>query len=361
MLRPTRNAKFHIDQYDEINIFQDHGGQEACFSKKHESRISDIGSEKATGGPHILYIVNIRWPVFLKNMKAEYIQNLRRLQRSDILHNAMQDKSFSSLKNKVTKEDSDCEKVKLFFQINDELNQLVQIDARDKLGNTPIHLALEHGDQKKMMEIMLRRGASPNLANDKGSTPLHIISKRHTYYCDDLTEYFFKINDELNQRVQVDARDRLGRTPLQCAVVNCSPYAVESLLNHGANLSSFVFPTSSDFDDSFESDRYNHIRSKCSLAFGLLAVIECLEKKGYELNRSEVLIIMKLFDKYKLFEVMEDFDERWFDDEEFAKEARETMVKPDFSIYDLFHSRPPRGSKTTDLYGLLWLSKSRHI
>ncbi|CAB0030099.1 unnamed protein product [Trichogramma brassicae] len=128
----------------------------------------------------------------------------------------------------IAKEDSDCEKVKLFFQINDELNQLVQIDARDKLGNTPIHLALEHGDQKKMMEIMLRRGASPNLANDKGSTPLHIISKRHTYYCDDLTEYFFKINDELNQRVQVDARDRLGRTPLQCAVVNCSPYAVES-------------------------------------------------------------------------------------------------------------------------------------
>ncbi|CAB0030100.1 unnamed protein product [Trichogramma brassicae] len=73
---------------------------------------------------------------------------------------------------------------------------------------------------------------------------------------------------------------------------------------------------------------------------------------------------MKLFDKYKLFEVMEDFDERWFDDEEFAKEARETMVKPDFSIYDLFHSRPQEAAKRLtymDYYGLVKADISRWI
>ncbi|CAB0040870.1 unnamed protein product [Trichogramma brassicae] len=217
-----------------------------------------------------------------------------------------------------------CKELELFFQINDELNQLVQINARDKLGNTPIHLALECGDEQEIMEIMLRRGASQNLANDEGSTPLHIICKRNIYYCDDFAESFFKINDELNQQVQVDARDKLDRTPLQWAVVNFLPYAVESLLNHGADLSRFVFPTSSQFDHRFEY--IENIQTKLVLACDYLTVIECLEKRGYELDRSEVLIIMKLFDKYKLFEEIENLDQSWYDDEEFAKEARKEML-----------------------------------
>ncbi|XP_023315073.1 ankyrin-1-like [Trichogramma pretiosum] len=60
----------------------------------------------------------------------------------------------------IAKEVFHCEIVELFFQINDELNQRVQVDARDKLGNTPIHLALKYSDRKKMMEVLLRRGFS---------------------------------------------------------------------------------------------------------------------------------------------------------------------------------------------------------
>ncbi|CAB0030106.1 unnamed protein product [Trichogramma brassicae] len=211
-------------------------------------------------------------------------------------------------------------------------------------GDSALYMALEYAESTSdIMEMLLRGGADPNLANNEGSTPLHIICKRDIYYRDDSAEYFFKINDELNQRVQVDARDKFGRTPLQCAVVNCSPYAVESLLNHGANLSSFVFPTFSQFDRRFKS--YKNIQFKLVLAFDLLAVIEGLEKKGYELNRSEVLIIMKLFDKYKLFEAMADFDERWFDNEKVAKKARETMIKPNLSLYDLIHLRPHEVAK----------------
>ncbi|CAB0030107.1 unnamed protein product [Trichogramma brassicae] len=243
----------------------------------------------------------------------------------------------------ISEDDYDCEIVELFFQINDELNQRVQINVRDKLGNTPIHLALEYSDQKKMMEVLLRRGASPNLANNEGSTPLHIICKRDIYYRDDFAEYFFKINDELNQRVQVDARDKLNRTPLQYAVVNCLPYAVESLLNHGANLSSFVFPTFSQFDRRFKANK--NIQFKLVLACDYLTIIESLEKKGYELDQCDALIIMKLFDKYKLFEAMADFDERWFDNEKVAKKARETMIKPNLSLYDLIHLRPHEVAK----------------
>ncbi|CAB0044941.1 unnamed protein product [Trichogramma brassicae] len=257
----------------------------------------------------------------------------------------------------IAKEDYDCEIIKLFFQINDELNQLVQINARDESGNTPIHLALKYFDEQELVEIMLRRGASPNSANDEGSTPLHIICKKGQFYIDDLTECFFKINEELNQRVQVDARDKLDRTPLQCAVVSCLPYAVESLLNRGADLSSFVFPTSSQFNDCFESDRYKCIQSKLRLALGFLAVIECLEKRGYELDRSDALIIMKLFDKYKLFDEMEDLNERWYDDKKFAKKARKKMVKPDLSLYDLIHLRPHDAVKRLTYMGCYDLVK----
>ncbi|CAB0044939.1 unnamed protein product [Trichogramma brassicae] len=257
----------------------------------------------------------------------------------------------------IAKEDYDCEIIKLFFQINDELNQLVQINARDESGNTPIHLALKYFDEQELVEIMLRRGASPNSANDEGSTPLHIICKRDIYYRDDWAEYFFKINEELNQRVQVDARDKLDRTPLQCAVVSGLPYAVESLLNHGADLSSFVFPTSSQFNDCFKSDCYNCIKFKLRLAIGFLAVIECLEKRGYELDRSDALIIMKLFDKNKLFEAMEDLNERWYDDKKFAKKARKKMVKPDLSLYDLIHLRPHDAVKRLTYMGCYDLVK----
>ncbi|XP_023313712.1 ankyrin-3-like [Trichogramma pretiosum] len=145
--------------------------------------------------------------------------------------------------------------IEQFFLTNDELNQLVHIDARDKLGNTPLHLALKEG-WAKVVEVLLRRGASPNLANDGGHTPLHVICARDQFHADDLAEFFFKINDELNQRVQIDARDKLGRTPLQLALSNLGVYTVKSLLNRGVDLSNFVLRNSSQFDERFQSGLY---------------------------------------------------------------------------------------------------------
>ncbi|CAB0029416.1 unnamed protein product [Trichogramma brassicae] len=128
-----------------------------------------------------------------------------------------------------------CETVKRFFQINDELNQLVQINARDKLGDTPLHVAAEYVKDKRIMEVLLRRGASPNLANDEGSTPLHIICKRNQHDVDEMAELFFKINDELNQLVQINARDKLGDTPLHVALKKSQEEVLEVLLRNGSD------------------------------------------------------------------------------------------------------------------------------
>ncbi|CAB0041378.1 unnamed protein product [Trichogramma brassicae] len=109
---------------------------------------------------------------------------------------------------------------KMIFEICDEKQLQVQVDARDKLGNTPLHLALAN-QRRGSTELLLKRGADPTLVNEKGETPLHIVCKGDKD--DDLIELFFKICDEKNRKVDVSAKDSTDRTPLQWAVATLKP------------------------------------------------------------------------------------------------------------------------------------------
>ncbi|CAB0033845.1 unnamed protein product [Trichogramma brassicae] len=86
--------------------------------------------------------------------------------------------------------------LKKFFEINGELNQTLQINVQDNLGNTPLHYALMEGHWD-VSELFLKRGADPNLTNKQGSTPLHLICQRKRD--DDLVRQFFKLNDDIHQ------------------------------------------------------------------------------------------------------------------------------------------------------------------
>ncbi|CAB0035019.1 unnamed protein product [Trichogramma brassicae] len=189
------------------------------------------------------------------------------------------------------------EMAKMLFEVSDERYHPVQIDARDIKGNTPLHLAIDYRSYKNLVEFLLRNGANPNATNEEGSTPLHIacIECSETF---DMLEIFFKTNKELDQLVQLDTRDNSGRTPLQYAVARLLPDVVDLLLDHGADLSGFVFPTASHFRKYFHTKGKNF---KLKVASGLLAVVERLENRGYELGRSNALMIMQLFDEYDLF------------------------------------------------------------
>ncbi|XP_014228884.1 serine/threonine-protein phosphatase 6 regulatory ankyrin repeat subunit C-like [Trichogramma pretiosum] len=232
---------------------------------------------------------------------------------------------------------------------------LGNVNARDELGNTPLHYALR-SRYKKMTELLLRRGANPNVANEKGSTPLHFICTRDELRDDELIKLFFKINEELNQLVQVDAPDNSGRTPLQWAVANIMPHLVDVLLDNGADLSEFVFPTASDFEEGFR--RWNDhmwFNFKLDAASGAMVVIECLENRGYELNESDALAVMTFFASNGLFENSQEFEEGWYDDVEFASKAIEIMMNPDLSLDELIRLRPEEAAKQltyTDYYEL---------
>ncbi|MFG1575151.1 ankyrin repeat domain-containing protein, partial [Staphylococcus aureus] len=101
-------------------------------------------------------------------------------------------------------------------------------------GDSLLHLAL-FCDQKKVVEVLLRNGACPNLANNEGLTPLHVMCIKDYDY--GLAKLFFEINDDIRQTVEINSKDKLGRTALQLAVQKLLPDVVDLLLARGADRS----------------------------------------------------------------------------------------------------------------------------
>ncbi|CAB0040310.1 unnamed protein product [Trichogramma brassicae] len=247
----------------------------------------------------------------------------------------------------------------LFFAVNNKKQQPVQIDARDKSGNTPLHLALDYC-LKFTAEILLRRGADVNLVNAEGLTPLHIICRKD--YDAELVKIFFEITDDSQLKQQINAVDKKGRTPLQLAVANLLPDVVEFLLDHGADdLSGFVFPSESDLNEEFELQDYNILSdSPLRLASGMLACVELLEKRGFQLDRSDALAIMNVFAKHNVFGKPTDLDESCFDDESFARETKEIEVRPGLSLYDFVRSPPEEAAKLLTYMEYFRFSRSKY-
>ncbi|XP_023315687.1 tankyrase-2-like [Trichogramma pretiosum] len=109
----------------------------------------------------------------------------------------------------------------------------VRVDAWDKFGNTPLHLALHYGNAK-MVELLLRHGANTNFVNGAQMAPLHVISRRDPY--GNLAELFFGVAaDEMYLSVRVDARDNKGNTPLHYALQRGLKRVVVLLLKRGVD------------------------------------------------------------------------------------------------------------------------------
>ncbi|CAB0039786.1 unnamed protein product [Trichogramma brassicae] len=232
---------------------------------------------------------------------------------------------------------------KILFDLSNDKYRPLQVDVWDKYGKTPLHHALEQGN-KEVVELLLRQGANPNLWNADGWAYLQIICKN---YCnDDLAEIFLKTCDDIQRTVRVDVVNyKLNRTPLQCAVASLMPNTVHAILNYGANLSSFVFPTEDYFGEEIEQRAYD-VNIKLRQASRALAVCESLEKKGYELDQSNALImVIKLLTENRVFDKSADFPGFWHGDEKFARDAKEQVVCQDLSLYDVIQWSPEEALK----------------
>uniref|UniRef100_A0ABD2WKR0 Uncharacterized protein n=1 Tax=Trichogramma kaykai TaxID=54128 RepID=A0ABD2WKR0_9HYME len=224
-----------------------------------------------------------------------------------------------------------------FFNVCDDIHKTVLVDVINNCGETPLTLALlKH--KEKIAELLLRRGSNPNIVNTKGSTLLHVICSEDQD--DKSAKILFKICDDIHQMVQVNAEDNDGNTPLQLAVANLLPNTVDVLLNHGADLSKCHFPTLIYLRWPCYSE--NH---KMRIATGALAVAEHLETRGYNFSRSDALTIMKFFAELDLFEKSSDLEESLRHDQEFASQAKEIMIVPSLSLYDLIQLRPEEEEK----------------
>ncbi|CAB0042595.1 unnamed protein product, partial [Trichogramma brassicae] len=241
---------------------------------------------------------------------------------------------------------------------NDEVHQLLRVNDRDHLGRIPLHEVLLHS-HKHVAESLLRSGADPNMANADGSTPLHFICKRSDD--DGLAKLFFEVNAEIGRVVQVDAVDNLGRTPLQWAVANLLPDTVDVILDHGADLCNFVYPTQSFFEECYEA-KYLWNRSKLKIAISTPLIVENLENRGYKLDLSDVLTIMKLFAKYNLFPQSQYKTEEYLrGNKKFVSIANEQVVSPNLSLYDLVCLGSEEAAKQVSIINMLCFARSNQF
>ncbi|XP_023315081.1 uncharacterized protein LOC111693750 [Trichogramma pretiosum] len=251
------------------------------------------------------------------------------------------------------------------------------VNAQDEEGNPLLYLALGPTRfNRAVIELLLERGADPNLANAKGWTPLHLICA-DCWDDDAYVKQFFEIVDSHNQTVEVDAKDKLGRTPLQWAVARLAPKIIDVLLDRGADLSSFVFPTEVYFAKHVDIE-YGNLGNpnvagrqwpikKCEIVPLILGArtmdtVERLEKRGYELDQGVVLMIMTLFSKRKMFEEPTNDKKSWYYKKNFVSQAKNIAMKPGLSLYDLIPLQPKEAAKLLAYEDYLSLdSKKREI
>ncbi|XP_014238153.1 serine/threonine-protein phosphatase 6 regulatory ankyrin repeat subunit C-like [Trichogramma pretiosum] len=242
--------------------------------------------------------------------------------------------------------DPDGDRVASFLGMCESLERTVGIiDARDAKGNTPLHLALRSGNDR-LAQILVNRGANPNLANEAGETPLHVICRS---YADDGTiDVFLQSCAAKDRPVLIDARDGRGRTPLQWAVANLLPGAVDLLLKRGADLSTFVFPTEDYFGRRFERGARYRPEMKLAMMAHALVVVERLKKRGHQLGLDndlvDDLVVVKFFATHQLCQrPSPDGLVRAREDLYYLKRIE---MKPKMSLLQVVVCRTPREAKT---------------
>ncbi|KAL7301668.1 hypothetical protein TKK_0005670 [Trichogramma kaykai] len=251
-----------------------------------------------------------------------------------IYHPRVVDSDGSTLLHAICRLKNDSYRItRLFFRINKIRGRTVDVDARDKRGDTALHVAVAAGN-KRTAEVLLEEGADPNLANELRSTPLHVILARNREEDDEsgLLRTFLETAEDVGRRVDVNARDDYGRMPLQYALSYIMPNTASLILTRNVDMARFSFPESFATGDD---------DCKLRQVSGILRCVETLERKGgYLLRQNDAQSILRFFAADEFFKKLRRLNgEKWFEDPIFMGEA-ENVWLGECTLLDLIFMKP---------------------
>ncbi len=119
------------------------------------------------------------------------------------------------------------------FPVLNLINSGTNIDARNKLGYSALHLAVK-SDKKQILEILIENGANVDIEDDFGITTLHysVLHNKH-----ELMETLLRAG------ANPDIKNKEGMAPLHSLVAEVSDstreqrqISINMLLNYGANI-----------------------------------------------------------------------------------------------------------------------------
>uniref|UniRef100_A0ABD2WKD9 Uncharacterized protein n=1 Tax=Trichogramma kaykai TaxID=54128 RepID=A0ABD2WKD9_9HYME len=229
-------------------------------------------------------------------------------------------------------------------------------------GDRPLHLAIRH-ERSHVFAELLRAGANPNLCDARGETPLHLACRKQ-----DDGAWARLVLALANRALDVNARDKEGRTPLHWAVTNLLPDVIKGMLDRGLHLPPYSFPEEPHFYPRLAESR-GEDRFAARLAAAALGVVEIFATRGF--TRIPFLTILNVFRAQGLLERSARALRAWHGDEEeeFAAAASELRIGSSFSLYDLIRMGPVEASRAPvawqDYYGFacsssLWTLPERH-
>ncbi|KAN0142107.1 Ankyrin repeat-containing domain protein [Lactarius tabidus] len=109
------------------------------------------------------------------------------------------------------------------------LERGVDVHAQDKEQYTALHGAAFKG-KHELARVLLDHGADPNVRNEKGEIPLHLVPQDHE--CDKIATLLLERGADMN------ARDKDDATPSHPVAFKCRLESAKELPNHDANANS---------------------------------------------------------------------------------------------------------------------------